>query len=430
MNADIITFKQQFQQFNSKASFFCACCFMFFIPISTALMNIFIFFAFIFICFSGNIKQHLVLAWQNPISKSALLLFGLLVLGLTWTIADVWESLDTLKKYNELWYIGLLIPIFNTNQRRQIGLTVFLISMGIILFGVYLMFFGLILPIEISIQGKIQHFNIDGGFSSHIITNILMAFAMFVSAHKLILSNKKSWLIYLIFFLLAAYYVLFISKGTTGQIIGILLLSLLFLQYMKMKALIAIPILLIIVSIFALSNNNNSINHAIYKIMTRIDKSHPNYSYDINTRPHLYVHALKTFLEDPWIGTGTGSYREAIKTKQKDFYNRVSHIKNPHSEYLNISVQLGVVGLVLLLYLFSIQGLYSFQIKDKEQKNLAQGLVILILVACTFNSALMDARDGHFWAFFSALLFSNINNKKINISKNLIKNINLSKKNQ
>ena len=106
-----------------------------------------------------------------------------------------------------------------------------------------------------------------------------------------------------------------------------------------------------------------------------------------------------------------------FKTKQLDFYKRTHHIKNPHSEYLNISVQLGLVGLISLLYLFSIQGLYSFKVKDKEQKNLAQGLVILIVVACMFNSALMDARDGHFWAFFSALLFSNFNNKNINVTK-------------
>ena len=413
MNAEIITFKQKFQQFNSKASFFCAVCFMFFIPISTALMNIFIFLVFIFTCFSGNLKEHLALAWQNPISKSALILFTLLCFGLTWSIADIWESLDTLKKYNELWYIGLLIPIFNTHKRRQMGLNVFLLSMGVILFGIYLMFFGIILPIEVSIQGKIQHFNIDGGFASHIITNILMAFAMFISAHKSILSRKKSRLIYAIFFLLSSYYVLLISEGTTGQIIGILLLTLLLVQYLKKKAILAIPILLIIVSIFTLTVQNNSINHAIHKIMTRVDKSNPEYTYDINTRPYLYLNALKVFLEDPWVGTGTGSYKQAIKLKQKDFYNRTDHLKNPHSEYLNIAVQLGLLGLVSLLYLFSIQGFYSFKVQDKEQKYLAQGLVILILVGCTFNSSLMDARDGHFWAFFSALLFSNFNKKKL-----------------
>jgi O-antigen ligase len=417
MNEETITFKKRFQDFNSKAAFFCAISFMFFIPISTALMNIFIFLTFVFFCLSANLKKNLLMTWQNPVSKSALMLFGLLLLGLTWSIADLIDSLDVLKKYNELWYLAFLIPIFNTNQRRELGVTFFLISMGIILFGVYLMFFGVILPIEVSIQGKIQHFNIDGGFASHIITNILMAFAMFISAHKAINSKSLMKCFYIIYFIFSSYYVIFISTGTTGQIIGIALLTLIFLQYLKMKALIYFPILLVSIFIYSAINSNSSINHAIDKIIARIDKSSPTYTYDINTRPHLWVHAIKVILEDPLIGTGTGSYKKAIEAKQLDFYRRTQHIKNPHSEYLNISIQLGLVGLISLLYLFSIQGLYSFKVKDKEQKNLAQGLVILIVVACMFNSALMDARDGHFWAFFSALLFSNFNNKNINVTK-------------
>nr|MBT6354039.1 hypothetical protein [Pelagibacteraceae bacterium] len=99
------------------------------------------------------------------------------------------------------------------------------------------------------------------------------------------------------------------------------------------------------------------------------------------------------------------------KEKQIDFYRKTHHIKNPHSEYLIIGVQLGVIGILALLYLFTIQGFSSFKIKDKEKKYLAQGLVVLILIGCIFNSLLMDSRDGHFWAYFSALLFSDLSTK-------------------
>ena len=270
------------------------------------------------------------------------------------------------------------------------------------------MFFGVILPIEVSIQGKIQHFNIDGGFASHIITNILMAFAMFISAHKAINSKSLMKCFYIIYFIFSSYYVIFISTGTTGQIIGIALLALILFQYLKKGALIVIPILLVSISLYSTINVDSSINHAIDKIMNRIDKSRPTYTAEINSRPQLYIHAIKVILEDPWIGTGTGSYKEAIKTKQLDFYKRTHHIKNPHSEYLMISVQLGLIGFLALVYLFAIQGISSFKIKNNEQKYMAQGLVVLILIGCIFNSLLMDSRDGHFWAFFSALLFSNL----------------------
>ena len=74
-----------------------------------------------------------------------------------------------------------------------------------------------------------------------------------------------------------------------------------------------------------------------------------------------------------------------------------------------ITVKLGVIGLFLLLYLFYTQGTSSDRIREKEYKYIAQGLVILIIIGCIGNSMILDSREGHFWAFFSALLFSCLN---------------------
>ena len=104
----------KFHEFNHKAAFFCAICFMFFIPSATTLMNVFIFLTFIFFSLSGNIKKQWIIIWSNPVAKNGLKLFGLLLLGITWSIADIAASLEILKKYNELWYIAFLIPIFDT----------------------------------------------------------------------------------------------------------------------------------------------------------------------------------------------------------------------------------------------------------------------------------------------------------------------------
>ena len=176
MDSDIIFDRSKFQQFSDNAAFFCAICFMFFIPSATTLLNVFIFLTFIFFCLSGNIKKQLIVIWSNPVAKNGLCLFGLLLLGITWSIADIAESLDILKKYNELWYIALILPLFNSDIRRNIGVQAYLIIMSIILFGVYLIFFEVILPIEWTLKGRTHHFNIDTGFASHINTNIVMEF--------------------------------------------------------------------------------------------------------------------------------------------------------------------------------------------------------------------------------------------------------------
>ena len=236
MNTDIVFDRSKFQQFSHNAAFFCAICFMFFIPSATTLMNVFIFLTFIFFCLSGNMKKQLIVIWSNPVAKNGLCFFGLLLLGITWSIADIIESLDILKKYNELWYIAFLIPIFDTPQRREIGINVFLISMGIIIVGVYLMYFEFIPSLEWTINNHTQHFTVDGGFSSHIKTNIFMAFTMFIAAHKSIFKKDHSKWLYIFLFLFSSYYVIFISTGTTGQIIAIALLSLLVIQHLRKKA--------------------------------------------------------------------------------------------------------------------------------------------------------------------------------------------------
>ena len=415
---DIISslYKSKFQEFCNKAAFFCAIAFMVFIPSSTALMNVFIFLTLVFCLFSGDIKNHLKRGWTNPVSRAALLLFLLLIFSLNWTI-DSSEAIDILKKYNELWYIALLLPLFNSKNRRSIGINAYLISMGIVLFGVYLMFFEVILPIEYSLKGRQHHFNIDGGFASHILTNILMAFAMFIAAHKSVLSRSFLKLPYIIFFIFSFYYVLFISTGTSGQILAISLLLLFIIQHTSIRSVILIPILIISITFIAVNSENNSFRYGIEKLYVRYHHLTSTDTAGNNTRPRIYINAFKLILDEPWIGTGVGSYEEALRSKLPEYYKvNIVAKKNPHNEFLMISVQLGLAGLLLLLNLFYKQASHSEKIEDKECRLIAQGLVILIIIGCMGNSMILDSREGHFWAFFSALLFSTLKNEEAKVS--------------
>jgi O-antigen ligase len=405
--------KQTFKEFSSKAAFFSVISFMVFIPVSTALMNLFIFFTFIFVLFSGNLKNNLILVWLNPVSRAALLLFLLFIASLNWTI-DSSEAVDVLKKYNELWYIAIMLPIFNTELRRQLGINAFLICMAMILFGVYLMFFEIILPIEWTLKGKPQHFNIDGGFASHILTNILMAFTMFISAHKSIFSRLLLKIPYLILAIFSFYYVLFISTGTSGQILAIALIVLFVIQHTGVRSILFIPIVISLIALITISNDSNGMRNAIEKISVRYHHLISTDTAGNNTRPRIYITALKLIKDEPWIGTGVGSFEEALRSKQPEFYSVTTIAKkNPHNEYLMVSVQLGLAGLILLLFLFYTQASSSEKITNKEFRYLSQGLVILIIIGCAGNSMILDSREGHFWAFFSALLFSQIVTKKI-----------------
>lgn len=405
MNNDITINRTKFQEFSNSAAFFCVIAFMVFIPVNIVLMNVFLALVLVFTLLAGRLRHHLILVWHNPVTKAALILFASLSVSVFWSIAETDWSLRVLKKYNELWYMALLLPLFHSSKRRDIGINAFLVSMGLILTAIYLVYFNVLPSSGISIAGKHAPFTVDGGFSSHIMTNILMSFVVFTSAHKFIFSNTKIKWVYGPLFLGSFYYVLFISTGTTGQLIVLSLLGLLLVQYFGKKSLILFPTLVLFVGIVSISVESNAIKHALKKIesrITHIESGNP------NTRPQLAIHAFKLFTEDPIVGTGVGSYKAALETKQSEFSERTPHKWNPHNEYLVIAVQLGLVGLLALLFLFYTQAKSTKRIQDKEQRYLAQGLVLLFVVGCLGNSLIMDSGEGHFWAFFSALFFSNL----------------------
>ena len=414
---ELISPIRRIQQFSNNAAFFCAVSFMVFIPISTALMNVFIFLTFTFFLLAGNLKNHIIIAWKNPVSKIAFILFFLLIISLNWTI-DSSEAMGILKKYNELWYIAFMLPLFDSNRRRSIGINAYLLSMSVVLIGVYLVFFEIILPIEYSVKGHQQSFTLDGGFASHVITNILMSFTMFIAAQKVIFSRLLLKLPYLILFIFSFYYVLFISTGTSGQILALTLIILFIVQHTGVRSVLFIPIIFGLIAVTAIINKsylseisqNDSIQFQIEKLQVRYHHMVSTDTAGNNTRPRIYFNTIKLIRHSPWFGSGVGSYEEAFRSRLPESYKLASIAKkNPHNEFLMISVQLGLVGLLLLLYLFYVQGTSSDKLTEKEQKFIAQGLVVLIIIGCMGNSMLLDSREGHFWAFFSALLFSSLN---------------------
>ena len=161
---------------------------------------------------------------------------------------------------------------------------------------------------------------------------------------------------------------------------------------------------------FIYSSENNGLRFAIDKMAVQYHHLVSTDTAGNRTRPRIYIHALRIINNEPWIGSGVGSYEETLRSNYPEFWEvSVTARKNPHNEFLMISQQLGAIGLFVLLYLFYTQAACSDRIREEEHKYIAQGLVVLIIVGCLGNSMILDARVGHFWAFFSALLFSSLN---------------------
>ncbi|OGS93144.1 MAG: hypothetical protein A3K04_08465 [Gallionellales bacterium RBG_16_56_9] len=123
-------------------------------------------------------------------------------------------------------------------------------------------------------------------------------------------------------------------------------------------------------------------------------------------RLNFYYNTLQIVQQQPVFGVGTGGFPAAFaqQTQGKD----VVQTRNPHNEYLMITVQTGVIGLLFLLYLFYTQWRCAPLLNTPFERDAARGLALAYLVNCLFNSPLLDHADGLFFAFITAVLFANL----------------------
>ena len=123
-------------------------------------------------------------------------------------------------------------------------------------------------------------------------------------------------------------------------------------------------------------------------------------------RLEFYRNSLDIARGHPLIGTGTGSFPKVYADHVAG--TAMAATANPHNEYLNIAVQLGVVGLLVMLHLFYREWRVADELTTTHERQLAHGLVITFVIGCLFNSLLMDHAEGLLFAWASGLLFGGL----------------------
>jgi O-antigen ligase len=107
--------------------------------------------------------------------------------------------------------------------------------------------------------------------------------------------------------------------------------------------------------------------------------------------------------QHPLAGVGTGGFAAAYARQVEA--SGLEATVNPHNEYLNIAVQLGVAGLLALGLLFILAWRHAGALPTALERDLARGLVVTYVVSCAFNSMLMDHVEGLFFAWSIGVLF-------------------------
>jgi O-antigen ligase len=238
--------------------------------------------------------------------------------------------------------------------------------------------------------------------------NILVAFGVFLFAwlawDAASLRARAAWGALA---LLAAANVLFLVDGATGYLLLGVLALVFVLQRLRGRAVAAALVVGLALSA-ALAVTPNPVRDRIARIAQEATQSQSSRAAtgadSTGVRLEFYRNTLPIVAENPWTGVGTGGFARAYAQQVEG--TNLARAANPHSEFLSITVQLGVVGLFVFIVLWWLQWRAARELDTPLARGLMQGLVAAMVVGCTLNSLLLDHTEGLFYAWLSGVLLS------------------------
>ena len=334
---------------------------------------------------------------------SALLVFSI---SLLWTSAGNQEALGALAKYGKLLIIPLLILLIHTRHEAVFAVTVFVASQAFLLASSWFLYWGVPLWWATSIMSK-THYAV---FSSYLDQGIMAAVLASVCWHfKHLVQKKHGYSVMVFVAVVATLNALFVLVGRSGHAVAIVLLSVAIMWELpkKIRPLVLLLPFVIAFLLFFVSG-------AVQQRMTLVVAEVQNHSYDAptttstGTRLNLWEAALTIMSQHPLKGSGVGSWTpeyNILKSARNSAHVPIASNGNPHQEYLMWGVQLGYVGIFLLLAFFA--AIWSDSRKlPKPYCRAAQSVLLALVVACFFNATLYDAYIGDFFCVTLGLLMA------------------------
>ncbi len=389
----------------------CAVALGFSIPISVFLDNVLLALILAAWLAAGEYRKKWQAFARNPVAIAAMMLFCLFAIGSVFSVADLDQGLSVLGKYIDLAFVPIFATAFRAERIRRNAWLAFAAAVALTLLLSCLAWAGVISNHTLMIA---NHPLVIGDsanpavFKQYLTQSMIVAFGALLFAHLArTATNMRRRCIWSAFALLAAINVVLMSQGRTGQLI-LMALALYFMHSVwRWRGLLgaAAGISLII---GALAAGNTVIGQRFTQAYNEWTNWRPQQGAQtsVGFRLEFYRNSLELVREHPLLGTGTGSFPKVYADHVAG--TTMAATTNPHNEYLNIAVQLGVVGLLAMLYLFYAEWRLAPALATAHERDLARGLVITFAIGCLFNSLLMDHAEGLLFAWASGLLFAGL----------------------
>jgi O-antigen ligase len=341
----------------------------------------------------------------NRVALAALALFGLLLLGTLYGERNPGDAAVTLRKYLDLLWIPVLVWVLRDPLMRWRALHALAASLALVLMVSFLMMTDVI-PDPAFLAGDSGYPVVLKGRQTH---GPLMAFGAFLYFQlALAATAPRMRVLWLALAVLALINGTLVVQGVTGYLVfGTLALYLGYLGKGWRGVAGATAIAAALVTVLVLTPG--AFQARIARVQSEIAHWRPgvlDVTSSVGTRLEFYRVSLALVRDRPLLGHGTGGFAKAFSDKTLDA--KVPPARNPHNEYLHLTVQLGLVGLAALFYLFVTHWRLAPGLASPLECRLARGLILMMAVGCLFNSWLLDHTEGLFYAWLTGLLFAGL----------------------
>ncbi len=372
---------------------------------------------------AGGYRQRIQAIVSNPVALAALAFLAVLSVSVLCGDAPWNESLRGLARYRNLLYLVLFITIFRTARMREAGLWAFGAAM------VLTLVFSFLKAADVPLWESRHTIKPDDAvvFRNHIVHGLCMGLFAYLMAHRFVEQPRRRW--YLgVLSLLAMWNVLFMVGGRTGYVALAAMIPLFCLQRLRFRTLVSVVAVVGVLGVAGYFHSDTfsmRVRHAREEVAAYLSYRYGDgpikpegWRYPVTrtscgVRLEWYRIGLQMMMERPLLGVGVGSIKHhMLKCVNATNKNSAPPTHNLHSEYVMVAAQSGLLGLAMLGILFVAYWRASRNLSP-QMRYLAEGTLLMILVAGSANSLLTERTEGVLFAFCSGIAFAEFSQRAV-----------------
>ena len=316
------------------------------------------------------------------------------------------DALGSLAKYGKLLVIVLLMALIRSRREAIHALGWFISAQMFLVASSWALFFQIPIPWATSNIALTEY----AVFSSYLDQGIMGAVLAATCWHlRDFAPGRFGKQVAIAAAIFALFNVLFVLSGRSGHAVAIAMLSLAIMWQLPKRfrgLILLLPFVLALVLFLSSSKVRDR--------LTAVKNDVQSYSADHKSvtssgiRLGLWQRAIGIVSDYPLAGRGVGSWSTEYNRLERE--KNPAHIPingngNPHQEYLQWGVQLGLPGIALLLGLFG-SVFHDTRRMEPAVARATQSTLVALMVACLFNSSLYDALIGDFFCVALGLLLA------------------------